>query len=89
MSKVRISRSIEGEAFSDVILDRELVVALAGFNQATESFVFLLEKGWITDDLTMKFKKDLEAYESVFRKYNLNKYEVRANYKFEESQIIE
>lgn len=88
MSEVKISRSIEGEPFQKVILHKELVIALGGHKQVTEAFVFLIETNMIVDEQIPKFKEIISNYEKVFREYGLNKYEVRANYNFDQSELI-
>ncbi len=85
--KVEIEMSIEGGPFKKVILDKELVMALDEYNQMCLTMAYLYERG--IDFPKEELRKIKEDCYSIFRKYNCDKWDVRANYKFNESKLIE
>lgn len=84
--KVEIERSIEGGPFIKVILDEELVIALDEYNQMCLAMTYLYERD--IDFPREQLRKIKEDCYSIFRKYDLDKWDVRANYKFDESKLI-
>lgn len=86
IEKVKILKSVEGSEFKEVILDKELVIALSEWSRLCLSTTWLYEND-IKFDVD-KINKISDELTQVFRKYKLDKYDVRANYKFDESTIL-
>ena len=92
MKKIAIKKSVEGEEFQTVVLDKALVDALYHHKTANDTFVYLLiTKSIITigDAVYDKLVKIIDDCEKVFKEYGLHKYDVRANYLFESSVPVE
>lgn len=88
--KVQVKKSVEGGKFKVVILDKELADALVRYNDMNDTLVFLMFNGIIdakSDVMIDLLKIDAEC-KVIFRKYDLDKYDVRANYKWNESKIV-
>jgi hypothetical protein len=90
MSKVQVKKSVEGGKYKVVILESELVDALLKFDRMNDTATFLIVNGIIKvdSDIADQLFAIGEDCKSVFRKYNLDKYDVRAHYKWNESKKI-
>lgn len=92
MKKVAIKKSIEGGKFQTVVLDQKLVNALSEFNRANDTYVYLLiTKSIITigDEVHNKLVQIIEDCKAIFKEYSLDKYDIRANYLFDKSVLID
>jgi hypothetical protein len=87
--RVRILKSIEGNEYQEVILEKELVDALFEFNEANKSLTFLMLRGILNDEVKEGLSKIINDCKDVFHNHGLTKYDIRANYKFEESILID
>jgi len=83
--QVKVLKSVEGGEFKEVIINRELFDSLFDWEQLSISETFLRSNDIITDDNIKSFNIISDNCQSIFRKYNLNKYDVRAVYKFDEA----
>lgn len=91
MKKIAIQKSVEGGEFQTVILDEKLVSSLSDFNRTVEAFNFLFfTKSIITKDDVVynKLCEIMDQCELVFKEYGLDKYDKRANYLFDKSEIV-
>ena len=86
--KIKIHRSINGELYEEVILDKELADSLYQYNETNRTFIYLLIKGFLNDELKTNLTSIIRDCEKVFIKYNLSKHHIRGDYKFHESKVI-
>jgi hypothetical protein len=84
---IKIKRSIEGGKFKTIIIEKELFDALFEYKQVNEAWLYFETRG-LKHNIDEIFKI-VDNCENIFRKYNLDKFDVRAKYKFNESIIIE
>jgi hypothetical protein len=89
MSKdlIWVKRSVEGGKYEFVVFEKELAEAFSKFDSANNSLTFILFNGiaGVENDVVKKLGSIVDECSSTFRKYQLNKYDVRANYKWNES----
>jgi hypothetical protein len=86
--KVKILKSIEGGPYEEVVLEKELVDALFEFDEASTTFTFLITRGILIDEVKEGLTKIIENCKKNFLIHGLSKYDIRANYKFEESIFL-
>lgn len=88
--KVQVKKSVEGGKFREVIIEDELMNALMKFDKANETLTFLIVNGLIKvdSDISDGLFAISEDCRKIFRKYELDKYDVRANYKWDEAKKI-
>ena len=87
--KVKISKSVEGGPYEEVVLDKKLVDALFEYNEANKVFLYLHNRGILSDEVKTHIGEVLESSKSIFKEYGLDKYDVRANYLFDKSELIQ
>jgi hypothetical protein len=85
--KIQVKKSIEGGKYKNVIIEDELFDALLKYNRLNETFTFLSTNGLMdmNSDVFGGLSKIDQECSNIFRLYNLDKYDVRAHYKFEEA----
>ena len=90
MKKIKVLKSVEGGLFHTVEMDEKLFSALGRYNRANESFEFLFMNDIIkmNDDAFNGVQKIIKECETIFKVYNLDKYDVRANYLFDEAERV-
>jgi hypothetical protein len=90
MKKIKVLKSVEGGVFQPVVMDEKLFSALGRYNKANESFNFLFMNGIIKIDDTAfnGIQKIIQECEMIFKVYDLDKYDVRANYLFEKAERV-
>ena len=86
--KVKVERSIEGSPYQEIIINYELVHALSETQLAHDTWTYLMFRNLLTDDLSKRIMAIVEEQKPVFQKYELGKYELRAHYKFEQSELL-
>ena len=88
--KIRVKKSVEGGKYKVVVLEEELVDALLKFDRMNDTLTFLLFNRIVVvdGDVTDQLVAIGEECKAVFRKYNLDKYDVRASYKWNESKRV-
>jgi hypothetical protein len=88
MKQIKVLKSIEGGEFKSIEIDEKLFNALYDYDKIASTFNFLLSKNFLDDTISEKLKQASNECQIIFREYNLDKYDVSAVYKFEESEII-
>lgn len=88
--KVQVKKSVEGGKYKVVVLEEELVDALLKFDKMNDTATFLIVNRIIAvdSDVADELFAIGEECKAVFRKYNLDKYDVRASYKWNESKRV-
>ena len=90
MKQFQVKRSIEGGKYQKITIDVELFNALSEYNKLNQVFTYLMVNNLI--DLDSKvfnhFSKTNENCINIFKKYKLDKYDIRANYLFDEAVEI-
>lgn len=90
MKQVQVKRSIEGGKYQKITIDVELFNALSEYHKLNDVFTYLVVNNLI--DLDSKifnhFSKTNENCGNIFKKYKLDKYDIRAHYIFEEAVEI-
>jgi hypothetical protein len=86
--KIKIPCSIHGEKHTDVILDKELVDSLYKYQEVNSVFAYLACKGFLNEEVKTNLTSIITDCDKVFIKYNLSKWDIRANYNFNESKVI-
>jgi hypothetical protein len=88
--KIQVKKSVEGGKFNVVTIEQELMNALLKFDSMNDTFTFLIVNGIteVNSDVSDKLFAIGDECRLVFRKYNLDKYDVRANYKWNEAKQI-
>lgn len=74
-------KSIEGSTPIKVTMDKELASALMNHKRCLDAFNFIMFNGDIKPMIPF-FNSKIDEYESIFKKYNLDKYDIRAHYDF-------
>lgn len=89
--KVQVKKSVEGGSYKVVVIERELMNALMKFDEVNNTFTFLVVNGLtkVDSDIADGLFAISEDCRKVFRKYELDKYDVRANYKWNEAKLLE
>ena len=89
--KVQVRKSVEGGSYRVVQIEKELMDSLIRFDQVNNTFTFLFVNGMLKmdDDLSDKLLAIIEECKLVFRKYNLDKYDIRAHYKWNDAKLLE
>lgn len=86
--KIKVMKSIEGGEYKEVLLDEVLFDSLLEYKQANESFNYLLTRNILDDKIIDKLGTIIKGCEVIFNQYKLDKYDVRAKYKFEKAKKI-
>jgi hypothetical protein len=89
--KVEVKKSIEGGKYKNVIIEDELFDALLKYDKLSDTFNFLFVNGLIDtkSELFNNLNKIGDECRNIFRKYNLDKYDVRSIYMFNEAKRLE
>jgi len=86
--KVKIPCSFYGEEHIEVILNKEIVDLMNKYQEANSVFAYLECKGFLNEEVKTNLTSIITDCDKDFIKYNLSKWFINADYKFNESKVI-
>lgn len=88
MKKVQVLKSVEGGSYTKVVLEERLFNALIELDVFNTTFNYLMVSNLLNDELTNKMKIIYSETLSIIKEYGLDKYDIRAHYKFNEAKRL-